>query len=393
MPETVYCHQCGRDWEKEDFGLVCPNPHCESEFTEIIDPDNDPRSAMNTEDLSPPTPPSPRTRPSFLNHNPWGHEYPDDPEEQEIEERVTRTFSPNGSIQITRTTFRTGPIQGGLLGMTTRSGSSGESSGRRSSSTSGGRFTYNASARLQPRDANNPQPQQEPVDDIASLLQTLFRGMGTYPGSPQDPHSIPHPFNMLSALINPGSAIAGDTVFTQEAFDRVMSQLMEQNSGNGAPPASEAAIRALPEKAIDKTMLGGESKAECTICSDDVVLGDIVTVLPCSHWFHGPCVKLWLESHDTCPICRKSLKDGRDRRRHSAEAAVRPSSSRHTSERSTRSRHGSSSGSATTTGATRSGEPNQSTRSSPRSSPGSSPRSERHSGSSFRNIFRSSGNS
>lgn len=36
--------------------------------------------------------------------------------------------------------------------------------------------------------------------------------------------------------------------------------------------------------------MGVGAKVDCTICIDELHLGDEVTVLPCKHWFHGECV-------------------------------------------------------------------------------------------------------
>ena len=143
---------------------------------------------------------------------------------------------------------------------------------------------------------------------------------GTAPNQPQ------MPFNLLRELLNPANARQGDAVFSQEAFDRVVTQLMEQNGGSTAPgPASEDAIQSLRTKQVDREMMGNEGKAECSICMDNVEIGDEVTVLPCNHWFHGQCVKSWLGEHDTCPHCRKSITQ-------SGEAA-RPAGSRRRSSR------------------------------------------------------------
>ena len=113
---------------------------------------------------------------------------------------------------------------------------------------------------------------------------------------------------MLQRMMDPANAAQGDAVFSQEALDRVITQLMEQNQGSNAPgPASEAAIRSLPKKKIEKDMLDDRGRAECSICMDAVELGDQVTVLPCKHWFHEVCITAWLKEHDTCPHCRKGI--------------------------------------------------------------------------------------
>jgi uncharacterized membrane protein YgcG len=118
----------------------------------------------------------------------------------------------------------------------------------------------------------------------------------------------PPAFDLLNQLFNPGNAQHGDMVYTQEGFDRVMTQLMEQQAGGQAPPpASEEAIQSLEQKKVDEEMLGAEGNAECSICMDNVHLGDQVTMLPCQHWFHGDCVVSWLKEHDTCPHCRKPI--------------------------------------------------------------------------------------
>lgn len=112
---------------------------------------------------------------------------------------------------------------------------------------------------------------------------------------------------MLSTLLNMDRH--GDAVYSQEELDRVISQLVEQNTnGSAPPPASQNAIQNLPKKKVDQEMLGSEGKAECSICMDPVELGTEVTVLPCKHWFHYNCIEMWLTQHNTCPHCRRGIE-------------------------------------------------------------------------------------
>ena len=125
------------------------------------------------------------------------------------------------------------------------------------------------------------------------------------------PASMAHFPAILAQML--GSGAHGDAVFSDEALDRIITQMMEQTNTNSAPgPASAAAIAALPKKPADKNMMGQDGKAECSVCMDAVEIGDEVTVLPCNHWFHGECVGAWLKEHDTCPHCRQGImpKDG-----------------------------------------------------------------------------------
>ena len=124
------------------------------------------------------------------------------------------------------------------------------------------------------------------------------------PGNPANPGA--EMFAVLSSIL--GNGRHGDTVFSDEALDRVITQLMDQTNPHSAPgPASTAAIAALPKKKVEKSMMGQDGKAECSVCMDAVDLGDEVTMLPCKHWFHEDCVGAWLKEHDTCPHCRQGI--------------------------------------------------------------------------------------
>lgn len=117
------------------------------------------------------------------------------------------------------------------------------------------------------------------------------------------------PLNPILALFGAMSGGQhGDFVYSQEALDRIISQLMEQTATSNAPgPASQEDINALPRKPVTEDMLGAEGRAECSICMDEVHVTEEVTELPCKHWFHHQCVAAWLSEHDTCPHCRKGI--------------------------------------------------------------------------------------
>jgi len=145
------------------------------------------------------------------------------------------------------------------------------------------------------------------TDDPA---QDPNRGGG--PGGPGGPGPRPVDigtvFNQILAAIMHPSAIHGDVAYSQEHLDRIVSELMELNpQSNAAPPAAEDAIASLPKKKLDEEMLGPELKGECTICIDEVKVGDEVVVLPCRHWFHEECASLWLKQHNSCPVCRAPI--------------------------------------------------------------------------------------
>lgn len=133
-------------------------------------------------------------------------------------------------------------------------------------------------------DPSNPDPERAGPEHLATALNQL-----------------------MASFLNP-NAVHGDAVYSNEALDRIISNLMEANpQSNAAAPASQTAINNLLRKNLDQEMLGQEANAECTICIDDMKLGDEACVLPCKHWFHNDCVVLWLREHNSCPVCRAPI--------------------------------------------------------------------------------------
>lgn len=189
----------------------------------------------------------------------------------------------------------------------------------------GGRSVFSTAGRWTPNEGAGPFPGDRTGDNLhayvnpflslqasranaghghsvfATLIQSMQAGMMDQAGA--QPNGM-HTF--LSSLL--GNGTHGDAVYTEEALDRIVTQLMDQTGAHSAPgPASAAAIASLPKLKADKSMLGENGKAECSVCMDSVEIGDEVTVLPCKHWFHGECVGAWLKEHDTCPHCRQGI--------------------------------------------------------------------------------------
>ncbi|KAF2684066.1 hypothetical protein K458DRAFT_367492 [Lentithecium fluviatile CBS 122367] len=354
--EMMYCHECHDEWYRDEHGIICPE--CDSEFTEIIEDGNDPRdNAMHdmghdsdSDESIPSLEEAPPNSHPLHNHNPWADDDPEDsdisqmrrPGAQEINQirfepvgpgrfhvsaTIHRTISPaalgqNGNGPNTVggfTSFLTNILQGARpAGQPQNPAGEGQANAGPRPSQDGqphvSRFPYTASARLRPRDSNNPEPRLEPVDDLHNVISGLFAAFGEPPGGrPGGPdHNNDFDGMPMNPLLGFFAAMSGgqhgDFVYSQEALDRIISQLMEQTATSNAPgPASQEAIDALPKRKVTEEMLGAEGRAECSICMDEVNIGEEVTVLPCKHWFHHPCVSAWLNEHDTCPHCRKGI--------------------------------------------------------------------------------------
>ncbi|KAI0996166.1 hypothetical protein K3495_g12014 [Podosphaera aphanis] len=328
--EVVFCHQCTNEWYQDIYGLVCP--HCDGGITEIIIPGNDDPRHFSHQN----SPTSPRRN----RHNSsestadsqnidFAHQIPhisnetnpsrttitseDVEEHNDITDHVLRDF--HGLIssilgpQPGNNTFgRSGPettFEPSIHTSTFRFGGNGNP-------VTGGRITFTSTfsrGPIRPGYTNENQSGDAlPINDLTSLIENILAPIGEDTANPQGrPVGLP---GIFSAMFFPSNGRAGDAVYSQEAFDQIISTLMEQSPNSNAPgPASAEAIAALPKKKLDASLIGFDGKGECSICMDEIKVGQEVVVLPCNHWFDETCIKSWLREHNTCPICRKGIKD------------------------------------------------------------------------------------
>ncbi|RDA87401.1 hypothetical protein CP532_7008 [Ophiocordyceps camponoti-leonardi (nom. inval.)] len=324
----VYCHACSSEWYRDHHGLQCPS--CGSDITEVVDLNSDPRPPRHR-----PSSYSPPMRPphydddsdpdmadieefagphGFIHRRsvrPGGDDAePHDPGVEPVIHRfyemlqnfsTARTAPGRGDPdrgeegppvwpRIQRTTFTSGPFGGGTASVTIFSGP--------------------PPSRQPPMGGDAPDGFHP--DPFQAVLTHVLRDLSVPPQGDhqgEQPPQFARGLQEILSLFNPANAVAGDAVYSQEALDRIITQLMEANpQSNAAPPASEEALRNLERKPVDQDMLKGESKTECTICIEDMTTGDRAVVLPCKHWFHEECVVLWLKEHNTCPICRTAIE-------------------------------------------------------------------------------------
>ncbi|XP_058475280.1 E3 ubiquitin-protein ligase RNF115 isoform X1 [Solea solea] len=144
------------------------------------------------------------------------------------------------------------------------------------------------------------RPEQRPAVEgiVQQVLADIFANNGNPGAAPAALSS------MLQLYANPA-----DYAWGQGGLDAVITELLGQLEGSGPPPAEKDMISSLPSVCISKEQK--DCRLECPVCREEYSFGESVRKLPCLHYFHSHCIVPWLELHDTCPVCRKSL-DGVD---------------------------------------------------------------------------------
>ncbi|XP_035285744.1 E3 ubiquitin-protein ligase RNF115 [Anguilla anguilla] len=144
------------------------------------------------------------------------------------------------------------------------------------------------------RSRGSSRPDRSPA--VEGIVQQFLAGLFANSGVPGSP-----PLSWTGMLhSNPG-----DYAWGQGGLDAVITQLLGQFENTGPPPAEKEKISSLPTVIVSQEQ--ADSSLECPVCKEDYSVGEPVRQLPCNHFFHSDCIVPWLELHDTCPVCRKSL--------------------------------------------------------------------------------------
>ncbi|KAL2155415.1 hypothetical protein VTH82DRAFT_157 [Thermothelomyces myriococcoides] len=359
--ELMYCHACHHQWQRVGESIECPI--CMSASTEIVTPENDPRQFHNRQpqfasgttsstpqpslDQNPPVNLAGNgTSPAGASNQESGIQSASDGQRPRVTVRFTTAELP----PVTFFTFVTGPAPPPassenashvpVFGMhffppitivpithphTVNTNPSTETANQNAANQQNMQQDGSTETRVEGAQQPQPQPPQSQSQPHPEQQQQQQQQQQHHQ---QQQSAYSHTFfaTLLHSLLYGPVAAAGamgattffhpgDAVYSQEAFDRILTQLREQAPPGGPPPASQAALDRLQAqiREVDDQMLGNDddkntTRTKCAICVDDMVRGEKAAVLPCEHFFHGDCVLPWLKMHGTCPVCRRSVE-------------------------------------------------------------------------------------
>lgn len=108
-------------------------------------------------------------------------------------------------------------------------------------------------------------------------------------------------------------ALDSDNVSTASMSEEEINALPIHKYKASAPqsdsPMQLATSSTSPQKKQDHanavgSMKSSEDELTCSICLEQVNIGDVIRSLPCLHQFHANCIDPWLRQQGTCPVCK-----------------------------------------------------------------------------------------
>lgn len=143
----------------------------------------------------------------------------------------------------------------------------------------------------------DPEPPQPQWLVQSNLLTSLAASLGTSESS-------------FEGLVENNTTQDAAADLFQELLNRIedIPAFFETSVNPRAPPASKEVIAKLPVITITEEILAKLGPdADCSICKENLIVNDKMQELPCKHKFHPPCLKPWMDEHNSCPICRHEL--------------------------------------------------------------------------------------
>ncbi|KAF8036146.1 hypothetical protein BT93_C1984 [Corymbia citriodora subsp. variegata] len=168
--------------------------------------------------------------------------------------------------------------------------------------------------------ADNPTPESTQSNGSRGYL---FEGHLTVDREPPRPHWLVQSdlLNTVSMLAAAESSHRMEDTHMSETAANLIQELMDNLDTTlpeildnipvapRAPPASKEVVAKLPVVTLSEEILAKMGRdAECAICRENLVVNDEMQELPCKHTYHPPCLKPWLDEHNSCPICRHELQ-------------------------------------------------------------------------------------
>lgn len=177
------------------------------------------------------------------------------------------------------------------------------SSGSSSTSSSSATITNNPYRNT----ADRPRERQEPAPtEERTPIRTLRQRAGLARGTSRTEGTRIRSMFRSMARRNMGDYMP------DELFDSSYEGLLSlgETLGEVRSKATPADVIASLPTGTYQAWAKEDSETRCPICLDDYGHDDVVTKLvECTHWLHKACLEQWLKTANTCPVCRKKVKD------------------------------------------------------------------------------------
>ncbi|KAE9598785.1 putative transcription factor C2H2 family [Lupinus albus] len=103
--------------------------------------------------------------------------------------------------------------------------------------------------------------------------------------------------------------VSSGSSMTEEEINALPVHKYKGSGPQSSSSMQQASSSTSAEKKQDRSNATGSMKVSddeltCSVCLEQVNVGDILRSLPCLHQFHANCIDPWLRQQGTCPVCK-----------------------------------------------------------------------------------------
>jgi len=111
------------------------------------------------------------------------------------------------------------------------------------------------------------------------------------------PGDIDRMYSELAAMLRRLAAF--DASALDESLARSVRRVLQMGTALTGARLTDEEIRALPKVRFERA-----EEQQCAICLETFQSGELLTQLPCAHFYHVECITRWFHDSVQCPLCR-----------------------------------------------------------------------------------------
>jgi hypothetical protein len=93
------------------------------------------------------------------------------------------------------------------------------------------------------------------------------------------------------------------TQLIETLIQNALNETLQETENHGI---SEQMLQSIRSNATN--IENEENVTQCSVCLENINVGDSCVTLRCNHKFHLHCIERWCQTHNTCPMCRNEIE-------------------------------------------------------------------------------------
>ncbi|KAL3727412.1 hypothetical protein ACJRO7_032181 [Eucalyptus globulus] len=137
---------------------------------------------------------------------------------------------------------------------------------------------------------------EHPSTPFWTIVSSMMEGM-----------LLPFPLDRIQWLDMNAGKYAGRTCMTRDELVSEIARVLSREVNDKGRKRTKVMVSMTHVVTVSESEIHESRELNCVICAEEIVMGDQLVRMHCSHEFHQDCIEAWLKIHQTYPLCRCEL--------------------------------------------------------------------------------------